>query len=87
MEPDWNDDSPVGEFQDAGAARLPRASDSAELKPSPFRPAVVPEPESDAISQGMLELEPIARGRFDKSTPTVVDGEDLDVPTFLRRKR
>ena len=25
------------------------------------------------------------RGRFDKSEPTIVDGEDLDVPTFMRK--
>jgi cell division protein FtsZ len=33
-----------------------------------------------------LPLEPIARGRFEKVEPTIVEGEDLDVPTFLRRK-
>ena len=36
--------------------------------------------------QQMLELEPVAKGRFDKAEPTVVDGEDLDIPTFLRKK-
>ena len=25
------------------------------------------------------------RGRFEKSEPTIVDGEDLDVPTFMRK--
>ena len=25
------------------------------------------------------------RGRFDKSEPTIIDGEDLDVPTFMRK--
>jgi cell division protein FtsZ len=29
--------------------------------------------------------EPTVRGRFDKSEPTIVDGEDLDVPTFMRK--
>ncbi len=33
-----------------------------------------------------MQLEPINRGRFEKSEPTIVDGQDLDVPTFLRRK-
>ena len=33
-----------------------------------------------------LPLEPIAKGRFDKSEPTMYEGEDLDVPTFIRRK-
>lgn len=27
------------------------------------------------------------RGRFDKSEPTIVEGEDLDVPTFLRERK
>ncbi|MEI8292901.1 MAG: cell division protein FtsZ [bacterium] len=38
------------------------------------------------IKQEDLPLEPIARGRFEKVEPTIVEGEDLDVPTFLRRK-
>jgi len=37
--------------------------------------------------QEMLQLEPVAgKGRFAKTDPTIVDGEDLDVPTFLRKK-
>ena len=35
--------------------------------------------------QEQMELEPVNRGRFEKSEPTIIDGEDLDVPTFLRR--
>jgi cell division protein FtsZ len=35
--------------------------------------------------QGHLPLEVISKGRFDKSEPTVLHGEDLDVPTFVRR--
>ena len=38
------------------------------------------------VKQENLPLEPIARGRFEKVEPTIVEGEDLDVPTFLRRK-
>jgi cell division protein FtsZ len=36
-------------------------------------------------TQGVLELNSYQRGRFDKSEPTIFEGEDLDVPTFLRR--
>jgi cell division protein FtsZ len=36
--------------------------------------------------QKTLSLDPVARGRFEKSEPTIVGGEDLDVPTFLRQK-
>jgi cell division protein FtsZ len=36
--------------------------------------------------QGALALDEGKAGRFVKGEPTIVDGEDLDVPTFLRRK-
>lgn len=36
-------------------------------------------------TQGVLDLEAYQRGRFDKSEPTIVAGEDLDKPTFLRK--
>jgi cell division protein FtsZ len=32
-----------------------------------------------------MQLEPANRGRFEKAEPTIVDGQDLDVPTFLRK--
>jgi cell division protein FtsZ len=35
--------------------------------------------------QGQLPLEIISKGRFDKSEPTIHQGEDLDVPTYIRR--
>jgi len=35
--------------------------------------------------QGQLPLNIVSKGRFDKSEPTKHNGEDLDVPTFLRR--
>jgi cell division protein FtsZ len=35
--------------------------------------------------QEQMLFEPVTRGRFEKSEPTIVNGEDLDVPTFLRR--
>jgi len=35
--------------------------------------------------QGQLPLTIISKGRFDKSEPTLHRGEDLDVPTFIRR--
>ena len=36
--------------------------------------------------QGQLPLEILSRGRFEKSEPTIYQGEDLDVPTFIRRR-
>lgn len=35
--------------------------------------------------QGQLQLEIVSKGRFEKGEPTVLDGEDLDLPTFVRR--
>lgn len=35
--------------------------------------------------QQQLALVPVSKGRFDKGSPNLHDGEDLDVPTFLRR--
>ncbi|HME89275.1 MAG TPA: cell division protein FtsZ [Chthoniobacterales bacterium] len=35
--------------------------------------------------QEVMQFEPVARGRFEKSEPTIVEGQDLDVPTFLRK--
>jgi cell division protein FtsZ len=37
------------------------------------------------LRQGQLPLEIISRGRFEKSEPTIHQGQDLDVPTYIRR--
>ncbi len=37
------------------------------------------------MRQAQLPLEIISKGRFDKSEPTIHKGEDLDVPTYIRR--
>jgi cell division protein FtsZ len=38
-----------------------------------------------SAKQEVLQFEPVTRGRFEKSEPTIVEGEDLDVPTYLRK--
>jgi cell division protein FtsZ len=35
--------------------------------------------------QSLLPLEIVSKGRFEKSEPTLYRGEDLDVPTYIRR--
>lgn len=35
--------------------------------------------------QEVLQFEPATRGRFEKSEPTIIEGQDLDIPTFLRK--
>jgi cell division protein FtsZ len=37
------------------------------------------------LRQAQLPLAIISKGRFDKSEPTLHKGEDLDIPTYLRR--
>jgi cell division protein FtsZ len=58
----------------------PVRSPSVDAKP---RPRTKPAPKS---KQETLQFESVARGRFEKSEPTIVEGEDLDVPTFLRMR-
>ena len=63
---------------------------------TPEGPAVaVPQPEVKAepkargrrrkAKQQELQLQTISKGRFEKSEPTLYGGEDLDVPSFIRR--
>ena len=40
---------------------------------------------SSKMRQAQLPLEIVSKGRFDKSEPTIHKGEDLDVPTYIRR--
>ncbi len=68
-----------------------------ERKPAPRRePEMTPEPAAVQppparkgkpvqARQEVMQFEPITRGRFEKSEPTIVEGQDLDVPTYLRK--
>lgn len=40
---------------------------------------------ADRMRQRELPLEIISKGRFEKSEPTIHRGEDLDLPTYIRR--
>jgi cell division protein FtsZ len=55
-------------------------------KPVPAQEEKVPAEKSKHAKQEVLQFEPVNRGRFEKSEPTIVEGEDLDVPTYLRKK-
>jgi cell division protein FtsZ len=37
------------------------------------------------LRQGQLPLDIVSKGRFDNSEPTIHKGEDLDLPTYIRR--
>ena len=69
-----------------------------ERKPAPIREPEVAPSEPAAVKpplakqdkyvharQEVMQFEPITRGRFEKSEPTIVEGQDLDVPTYLRK--
>ena len=76
--------------------------ESAENRPSDNRPSenrtskkeVAPAgkaapkepPKKTEAKQEVLQFDAVSRGRFEKSEPTIIDGQDLDVPTFLRRR-
>lgn len=73
--------------QPAPSAPVPRPpvpERMARVNPDAAKPKA---PASPKVRQETLQFEPVARGRFEKSEPTIVEGEDLDVPTFLRRNK
>jgi cell division protein FtsZ len=75
----------------AAVAEVPRAPlprrplfapmQKGRLSESPARAAAT----SAREKQEQMMLEPVNRGRFEKSEPTIIDGQDLDIPTFMRR--
>lgn len=66
----------------SGSFSITSKSDAQEVP----RPEPVAAQKSTAKpKQETLPLEGVSRGRFDKSEPTLYNGEDLDVPTFIRR--
>ena len=73
-----------------GEETLPVAAKVAPPNPRPrprLEPVVasVPAEKSVQVKQEVLQFEPISRGRFEKSEPTIVEGHDLDIPTVLRK--
>jgi len=78
------------------AAALPEQSEMEEPEPQPRlilprkKPTIFREPKpvvekKPLAKQEVMQFEPVTRGRFEKSEPTIVEGQDLDVPTFLRK--
>ena len=63
----------------------PRLS-TPQTNPAPMKEEKPSPEKSGQAKQEVLQFEPVTRGRFEKSEPTIVEGEDLDVPTYLRKK-
>ncbi|HEV2327425.1 MAG TPA: cell division protein FtsZ [Verrucomicrobiae bacterium] len=53
-------------------------------RPGP-RPGRIRRMDKTKMLQGQLPLTIVSKGRFDKSEPTIHKGEDLDIPTYIRR--
>lgn len=54
----------------------------------PAQPPKVPVEKVEKVvhaKQEVMQFESVTRGRFEKSEPTIIEGQDLDVPTFLRK--
>ena len=77
-------------------ATLPVTSHAAPIAtvpPAPVRPALAVPSTANLVADVTITNRAASenaadagvRGRFDKSEPTIVDGEDLDVPTFMRK--
>jgi cell division protein FtsZ len=75
---------------------LPEEPEIEEPPPQPRvilprkKPTIFKEPnpvveKKPLAKQEVMQFEPVTRGRFEKSEPTIVEGQDLDVPTFLRK--
>jgi cell division protein FtsZ len=73
------------EFEEPPQPRviLPRKKPTIFKEPKP-EPKPVAE-KRPLAKQEVMQFEPVTRGRFEKSEPTIVEGQDLDVPTFLRK--
>jgi cell division protein FtsZ len=75
-------EEPVASEATPAAAFVPSAP---QRKTAPHKEEKAPAEKSAQAKQEVLQFEPVTRGRFEKSEPTIVEGEDLDVPTYLRK--
>ncbi len=78
-------------------ATVPRPDPQPATEPlvAPDPPAPATDPEApklklgvkSSVPQNELAFDATPRGRFEGQAPTTVDGEDLDLPPFLRKKK
>ena len=91
--PEWEIEEPAiptVEYVDSDDAMTEPEPVLVPAEPEPVRVAAsaansVAKPKRAETKQEQMQFEPVARGRFEKSEPTIVDGQNLDVPTFMRR--
>jgi cell division protein FtsZ len=73
---------PVVEVQPESLSESEPETSTAEAEPPKLKLGIKP-----SGSQSELSLESAPRGRFEGESPNVFDGEDLDLPPFLRKKK
>ena len=85
----------AAEFPEDISEELPDGGPDLDLGVEPEVISPPAEPEAPKLklgikpsgSQSELSLDSAPRGRFEGETPNVFDGEDLDLPPFLRKKK
>ena len=92
VEPEFIEPSPAPVLQAAPPPLViepeperPRVILPTKKKAAPLQEAKPPVEKIVQAKQEILQFESVTRGRFEKSEPTIVEGQDLDVPTFLRK--
>ena len=73
--------SPLRKERKAAPAKDPEGA----LEPAPAKPPSARKDKPVQARQEVMQFEPVTRGRFEKSEPTIVEGQDLDIPTYLRK--
>jgi cell division protein FtsZ len=89
-----NDDGFPTDIPPTDSPPAQAAASPATESPEPPAREIAPEAPSPRLalnlkpdkSQNDLPFDAIPRGRFQGEGPNVVDGEDLDLPPFLRKK-
>ncbi len=79
---------PVAEVPAPAPVRREKKTPAPDAPAEPASPAPPKTTRKDKYVQArqeVMQFESVARGRFEKSEPTIVEGQDLDVPTFLRK--
>jgi len=69
--------------KDRKTALVKNTESAPELQPA--KPPPAKKGKFVQARQEVMQFEPVTRGRFEKSEPTIVEGQDLDIPTYLRK--
>lgn len=82
VEPEWLDDEPEFISTDEPESIAEEPIPVIRLEPLPSKAQSKP-----SAGQAELSFDAGPRGRFAGESPNLVDGDDLDIPPFLRKKR